>query len=125
MSSNVVEVRWETASDEDSRNVVQSGTEIAPAKEAHSVLVAPYRLWSARYFWYRFEASDEISSVGRTKTPPEIGTPLSSVAFAFASCANQQEGYFPAYRAITEEEDGTRHFPNCCKSSAGILCLDA
>ena len=27
------------------------------------------------------------------------------MSFAFASCADYQEGYFPAYRAIAEEED--------------------
>jgi hypothetical protein len=57
------------------------------------------------YYWYRFKAGDEISPVGRTKTPPPYGAPLSSLKFAFASCADYQEGYFPAYRAIAEEED--------------------
>jgi alkaline phosphatase D len=105
MPPNDVEVRWEMATDENFTDVVQSGTEIAAAYQAHSVHVAPNGLEPARYYWYRFKAGDEISAVGRTKTPPPPGAPLSAMSFAFASCADYQEGYFPAYRAIAEEED--------------------
>jgi alkaline phosphatase D len=105
MSPNDVEVRWEMATDENFSDVVQSGTEIAAAYQAHSVHVAPYGLEPARYYWYRFKVGDEISPVGRTNTPPPPGAPLSAMSFAFASCADYQEGYFPAYRAIAEEED--------------------
>ncbi len=104
MPPNDVEVRWEISSDENFTDVVQSGTEIAPAQEVHSVHVAPYGLEPARYYWYRFKAGDEISPVGRTKTAPEAGAPLSSMSFAFASCSDFQEGYFPVYRAIAEED---------------------
>src|SRR5215210_3805904 len=105
MPRNDVEVRWEIAEDENFSNVVQSGTEIAPALEAHSVHVAPYGLEPSRYYWYRFKAGSEISRVGRTKTAPEAGAPLNSMSFAFVSCSDFQEGYFPAYRAIAEDED--------------------
>jgi len=110
MPSNDVEVRWEIAEDENFSNVVQSGTEIASAHATtnstdHSVHVALWGLEPARYYWYRFKAGEEISPVGRTKTAPEAGAPLSSLKFAFASCADYQEGYFPAYRAIAEDED--------------------
>lgn len=105
MPPNDVEVRWEMATDEDFTDVVQSGAEIAAAYQAHSVHVAPYGLEPARYYWYRFKAGDEISPIGRTKTPPAPGTPLGSLKFTFASCADYQEGYFPAYRAIAEEDD--------------------
>ncbi len=105
MPPNDVEVRWEMATDENFSNVVQSGTEIAAAHQAHSVHVAPYGLEPATYYWYRFKVRDEVSPVGRTKTPPPPGAPLSAMSFAFASCADYQEGYFPAYRAIAEEED--------------------
>ena len=105
MPSNDLEVRWEMATDENFKNVVQSGTEIAAAYQAHSVHVAPYGLEPATYYWYRFKVGDEISPVGRTKTAPPFGAPLSSLKFVFASCADYQEGYFPAYRAIAEDED--------------------
>ena len=105
MPRNDVEVRWEIAEDENFSNVVQSGTEIAPALEAHSVHVALRGLEPARYYWYRFKAGDEISRVGRTKTAPEAGAPLNSMSFAFVSCSDFQEGYFPVYRAIAEDED--------------------
>jgi alkaline phosphatase D len=105
MPPNDVEVRWEIAEDENFSNVVQSGTEIAPALEAHSVHVALRGLEPARYYWYRFKAGSEISRVGRTKTAPEAGAPLHSMSFAFVSCSDYQEGYFPVYRAIAEDED--------------------
>src|SRR5215204_1699604 len=105
MPQDDVEVRWEIAEDENFTAVVQSGTEIATAHEGHSVHVALQGLEPARYYWYRFKAGDEISRVGRTKTAPEAGAPLSSMSFAFASCSDFQEGYFPAYRAIAEDED--------------------
>ena len=104
MLRNDVEVRWEMATDENFDDVVQSGTEIAAAHQAHSVHVAHYGLEPARYYWYRFKAGDEISVGGRTKTPLAPGVPLGAMSFAFASCADYQEGYFPAYRVITEEE---------------------
>ena len=105
MPPNDVEVRWEIAEDENFSNVVQSGTEIATAHEAHSVHAALWGLEPARYYWYRFKAGDEISPTGRTKTAPEVGARLSSLKFAFASCSDFQEGYFPAYQAIAEDED--------------------
>lgn len=104
MPPNDVEVRWEIASDENFSDVVQSGTEIAPALEAHSVHAALSGLEPARYYWYRFKAGSEISPVGRTKTPPETGASLSSMSFAFVSCSDFQEGYFPIYRAVAEED---------------------
>jgi len=98
-------VRWEMAEDENFSNVVQSGTEIATADNAHSVHVDLRGLEPARYYWYRLKAGDEISRVGRTKTAPEARAPLSSLKLAFASCSDYQEGYFPAYLAIAEDED--------------------
>jgi alkaline phosphatase D len=90
MLPNDVEVRWEMATDEDFSNVVRSGTEVAAAYQAHSVHVADQGLEPSRYYWYRFKAGDEISPVGRTKTTPPYGAPLSSLKFAFASCADYQ-----------------------------------
>ena len=104
MPPNDVEVRWEIATDENFSNVVQSGSELAPANQAHSVHAALWGLEPARYYWYRFKAGSEISPVGRAKTAPADGNPLSSMAFAFASCADYQRGYFPTYRAIAEED---------------------
>jgi alkaline phosphatase D len=92
MPPNDVVVRWEIAEDENFSNVVQSGTEIATAHEAHSVHVDLRGLEPARYYWYRFKAGEEISRVGRTKTAPEAGAPVSSLKFAFASCTDYQEG---------------------------------
>jgi alkaline phosphatase D len=104
MPSNDVQVRWEMAEDENFTDVVQEGTATALSDRAHAVHVGVTGLEPARHYWYRFKAGDEISPVGRTKTAPAFDAPLSSLAFAFASCSDFQEGYFPAYRAIAEEE---------------------
>ena len=93
------------ATDENFTDVVQSGTEIAAAYQAHSVHVSPYGLEPARYYWYRFKVGDEISPVGRTKTPPPPGASLSAMSFAFRLVCGLPGGLLPAYRAIAEEED--------------------
>lgn len=55
-----------------------------------------------REYYYRFKAGDEISSVGRTKTAPEIGAPLSELAFA--SCQLYETGYYTAYRDMVRQD---------------------
>lgn len=99
-----VEVRWELASDEGFEDVLQSGTTLATPELAHSVHVEVGGLEPRRFYWYRFMAGDEVSPTGRTKTAPAAGAPLSAMAFAFASCQYWEAGFYPAYRAMAEEE---------------------
>ncbi|MEP6739483.1 MAG: PhoD-like phosphatase N-terminal domain-containing protein, partial [Caldimonas sp.] len=61
-------VRWEIAADEQFRRVVARGEESAEADWAHSVHAEPAGLEPGRWYWYRFSALGQQSSVGRTRT---------------------------------------------------------
>ena len=104
MPHNDLEVRWEVASDENFSNIVQTGTAMAKRDFAHSVHVEVGGLEPGWYYWYRFKAGSDISLTGRTKTAPVPGASLGTMAFAFDSCQNWEAGYYPAYRAMAEEE---------------------
>jgi len=99
-----VEVRWEVASDENFANIVQTGTAVAERDFGHSVHVEVGGLEPGWHYWYRFKAGSDISPAGHTKTAPVPGAPLGAMALAFASCQNWEAGYYPAYRAMAEEE---------------------
>ncbi len=99
-----VPVQWQVATDENLRNVVQRGTVLATPEMAHSVHVELYGLEPARWYWYRFQAGDALSPVGRTRTAPALGAPLQRFRFAFASCSDWQNGFFAAYGAMARED---------------------
>jgi alkaline phosphatase D len=99
-----VTVRWEVAKDEKMRQVVKSGTAVAPAALGHSVHVELSGLEPARWYWYRFTAGDAQSPVGRTRTAPAAGAAARQLRLAFASCQNWPAGYFTAYRHMAAEE---------------------
>ncbi|MEM9007383.1 MAG: alkaline phosphatase [Cyanobacteria bacterium P01_F01_bin.86] len=98
-----VTVTYTVATDEALQNVVLEGTTVAPAALGHSVHVEVSGLESGRDYWYRFEAGGEASPIGRTRTAPALGAPLSQFKFAFASCQNYQNGFFTAYQHMAEE----------------------
>jgi len=104
MPDGEVPVRWEVASDEGFRRVVQKGTEPARPELAHSVHAEVDGLDPGREYFYRFKAGSEISPVGRTKTAPAVGASVSEMTFAFVSCQQYEHGYFTAYRRMAEEE---------------------
>lgn len=96
-------VSWEVASDEGFNTIVRSGTALATPELAHSVHVEVGGLEPGRFYWYRFKAGDEISSIGRTKTALTLGSRMEAMTFAFASCQYWEAGYYPAYRAMAQE----------------------
>jgi hypothetical protein len=99
-----IAVRWEVSADEGFTRIVHSGTETATPGYGHSVHVEVEGLEPARYYWYRFEAGGDVSPVGRTKTAPAPDAAVAAMAFAFVSCQNWEEGYYPAYRALASED---------------------
>ena len=99
-----VEVTWKVAEDERFRRVVRKGTALARPGAAHTVHVDVRGLRPRREYFYRFRAGDEWSPVGRTKTAPAFGAPVSSLAFAFASCQDWENGLYAAYEAMSREE---------------------
>lgn len=99
-----VAVRWQIALDENMRKVVRRGAALALPQLAHSVHVEVEGLSPSRWYWYQFEVGGEVSPIGRARTAPSLGSRASDLAFAFASCQNFVNGFFPAYRRMAEED---------------------
>ncbi|WP_433326084.1 alkaline phosphatase D family protein [Spirillospora sp. CA-294931] len=96
-------VAWEVAEDEGFRRVVRRGEAVAAPEYAHSVHADVRGLRPGRDYFYRFRAGGELSPVGRTRTAPDPRARLERMTFAFASCQAWQDGYFPGYRHMTDE----------------------
>ncbi|WP_158734815.1 alkaline phosphatase [Alteribacillus sp. YIM 98480] len=99
-----IPVQWELAKDENFRNVIKRGTEIASPALAHSVHVEVEGLSSDTVYFYRFKTGNEYSPVGKTKTLPENRSHVSSLTFAFASCQQYEHGYYTAYKHMAKED---------------------
>ncbi len=97
-----VPVRWAVARDPGMREVVAAGgTHTGPGRD-YTVKVTAPGLKPGTTYHYRFEALDERSPVGRTRTLPRDPD---HVRLAFVSCSNLPFGYFNVYRRIAERDD--------------------
>jgi alkaline phosphatase D len=103
MPDRSVDVTWEVARDEDMRRIVKRGVEVARAKGAHAVHTDVRGLDAGREYWYRFRVAGQESPVGRTVTAPAEHIRDTQLRFAFASCQDWQNGYWPAHRHLAEE----------------------
>ncbi|HJU73978.1 MAG TPA: alkaline phosphatase D family protein [Gemmatimonadaceae bacterium] len=103
MPARPVPVRYEIASDDSFRQVVQRGEVLALPDLAHSVHVEVAGLAPAREYFYRFIAGADVSPVGRAVTAPVLGAAHSALRFAFASCQHYEHGYFTAYRHLVND----------------------
>ena len=97
-------VSWEIASDEAFETIVQSGTEVARPELAHSIHAEARGLQPHRTYWYRFKVAGAVSAVGRARTTPLLGASMRRVRFAALGCQNYEQGYFTAYRRVSEED---------------------
>jgi alkaline phosphatase D len=104
MAPEVVPVRWEIARDEKFAHLAASGTAYAAPDWAHSVHVEASGLEPARWYWYRFNAGEATSPVGRARTAPGAAAKPERLRFALASCAQYEQGYFGAYRQIAADD---------------------
>jgi alkaline phosphatase D len=108
LPASPIEVGWELASDPEFRRVVQSGRVLALPEEAHSVHIEVAGLppvaqdSPAPIYWYRFQAGQALSTVGKTSALP---SPLSQqpLRLALASCQNYEHGFFGAYQHMSKE----------------------
>jgi alkaline phosphatase D len=103
MPSRSVAVRWEVARDEAMRHVVRHGVAHARPELAHSVHVDVEGLEPGRDYFYRFMAGPQDSPVGRTRTAPRDRAD-GELRFAFVSCQDWQNGYYNAFRRLSEED---------------------
>jgi len=104
MPDHAVAVRWEVATDEGFRQVVQRGTTITDAKRAHSVHVEVAGLDSHRPYFYRFLVADQVSPTGRTRTAPLPGANVQRLRVALASCQHFEMGHYAAHREIARSD---------------------
>lgn len=104
MPSDRVSVQWQIAADEGMRQIVKRGTVLATPELAHSVHVDVRGLRPARWYWYQFKVGNELSPIGRTRTAPALGDSVAQFRFAFVNCQNWQNGYYPAYRGVAQED---------------------
>jgi alkaline phosphatase D len=104
MEPTPVIARWEVATDDAFRGIVQAGAATATPELAHSIHVDVAGLEPARAYFYRFLVGSHVSPVGRTKTAPAANARLDRLRFAFASCQDYQAGYYPAYRHLVEDD---------------------
>lgn len=59
-----------------------------------------------RHYWYRFKAAgDVVSSIGRARTLPSVGTYTDRLRFGVCSCSSYPHGYFSVYRMIANRSD--------------------
>jgi alkaline phosphatase D len=98
-----VPVRWEIATDAAMKQIVASGTEYATPEWAHSVHVESDGLEPAREYWYRFTAAGHRSPIGHTRTAPRFEARTASLKLAIASCQQYEQGYFVAYRHMSQQ----------------------
>jgi alkaline phosphatase D len=103
MPPDPIAVDWQVAVDPNMQNVVRHGTEEADPDFAHSLHVECRGIAPGRDYWYRFTVGRDASPIGRLRTAPPPGAPLSRLRFGFTSCANYELGYFSAYRHLAAE----------------------
>jgi len=102
MPGTPVVVEWQVASDERFRRVVRDGTVRALPSLGHSVHVEVEGLRPDGEWFYRFRVGRHLSPVGRTRTAPAEG--LGGLAFAVASCQAWDNGFYPSYRHMADED---------------------
>jgi len=99
-----VPVRWQIASDQAMKNIVQQGTATASAALGHSVHVEVTGLQPARTYWYQFESAGALSPIARTRTALAHNASPEKLRFAFASCQSWTNGYYAAYRHMAQQD---------------------
>jgi alkaline phosphatase D len=100
----MIAVEWIVTSGERLTRIVQRGTAMAVPELAHSVHVEVSGLEPGRVYYHQFHVGSEVSPIGRTKTAPVVGAKLEALSFAFASCSDWQNGFFNAYRAMSQDD---------------------
>ena len=104
MPHHAITVEWQIATDERMKKIVQRGATLAVPQLGHSVHVEVHGLKPSRWYWYRFKVGNEESPIGRTRTAPPRGAHVHNLRFAFVSCQQFAEGYYPALRRLSEED---------------------
>jgi alkaline phosphatase D len=104
-SPGPVSLRWRLFADPEQTLELASGEVRTDAERDYTVKVLPSGLAPATTYYYRFEAGEVISPLGRTRTAPAADAAVSRLRFATTSCAWLTQGYFNSYGAIARRAD--------------------
>lgn len=104
MQDSAVEVIWQVATDDSMKNIISSGKTTATVSLGHSVHVEVQGLKPDSWYWYRFQAGEAVSPVGRLRTMPDPLSMPQQLKFAFASCQNYEQGLFTAYEQMARDD---------------------
>lgn len=96
-------VTWEVADDDSFKKIVKTGRATAAGELSYSVHVNVDGLTPDRWYFYRFQAGQAISPVGRFRTAPADGA-MTPLRLAVASCQRWDQGLFTAFDHMAKEE---------------------
>lgn len=102
MPDEDVPVVWEVATDDAFEAMVASDVVTAQPRYGHSVHVTVDGLESGIEYRYRFRVGEYTSPLGRARTAPKGDVGL--LHFAFGSCQNWEDGFWPAHGHLAEED---------------------
>ncbi len=98
-----VEVGWVIATDPELEDVVASGSVITSADVDFTVKIDVDGLSPATSYFYQFDAEEQVSPIGRTRTIDDKSP--TRLRLAVVSCASYAHGYFHVYRRLAERLD--------------------
>lgn len=104
LQNDVLDLRWELATDSAFRQVVRTGGIAANPALGHSAHAEVRGLQADQVYYYRWHAGNTTSPTGRTKTAPAGSARNQEFNFAFASCQQYEHGFYTAYQHMAEEE---------------------
>jgi len=104
IESDAIPVTLEIATDERMRSIAHRSTHYATSEWAHSVHAEITGLKPNREYWFRFTAAGHQSTVGRTRTAPEVDANIRRLRVGVASCQKYENGYYVAYRHMLNDD---------------------
>jgi len=104
MKSDIIDVKWEVADDENMKKIVASGTSTATPQLGHSLHAEVKGLKPDHWYFYRFKVGDAISAIGRTRTLPAADSSPEKLRFAFVSCQHYEQGLFTGYEQMAKDD---------------------
>jgi alkaline phosphatase D len=104
MPGDLVDVRWQVATDDRFTAIVAEGIATADPEHGHSLHVDAAGLEPATDYHYRFVVGEFTSPSGRTRTLPAPGDAVSRFALGVANCQWYETGEYAALRHLAEED---------------------
>lgn len=103
-ANNTETVFWQVATDNNFSQIIASGDTTTDASKDFTVKVDVTDLQANTTYFYRFyNAQNNYSAIGRTKTAPTGD--IDELKFAIGSCSSIYSAYFNAYRKIAQRDD--------------------